>query len=53
MAGAALVVGADALVRAIWLETGRMPIGVLTSMVGGPVFLVLLRREMRGRLEGE
>jgi iron complex transport system permease protein len=53
MAGAALVVGADGLVRAIWLETGRMPIGVLTSMVGGPVFVVLLRREMRGRLEGE
>jgi len=46
-AGVALVVGADALVRAIWLETGRVPIGVLTALLGGPVFIVLLRRELR------
>jgi iron complex transport system permease protein len=52
MAGAALVIGADALVRAIDLASGRMPIGVLTAIVGGPVFLWLLRREMRGRLGG-
>ena len=52
MAGAALVIGADALVRTIDLASGRMPIGVLTAMVGGPVFLWLLRREMRGRLGG-
>lgn len=52
MAGAALVVGADALVRAVSLPSGNLPIGVLTALVGGPVFLVLLRREMRGR-QGE
>jgi len=46
LAGVSLVVGADALVRALPLETGRIPIGVLTALVGGPVFIALLRREM-------
>jgi len=49
MAGAALVIGADALVRAIPVRTGRIPIGVVTALVGGPVFIVLLRREMLAR----
>lgn len=44
MAGAALVVAADALVKAIELPAGRLPIGVLTALVGGPVLIVLLRR---------
>ena len=44
LAGAALVVGADAMVRVIDLGSGRLPIGVLTTLLGGPVFLVLLRR---------
>ncbi len=48
IAGAALVVLADALVKAIEVPTGRLPIGVLTTVVGGPVFIVLLRREMVG-----
>ncbi|MEM1329913.1 MAG: iron ABC transporter permease [Planctomycetota bacterium] len=43
LAGAALVVGADGLVRVIDLGSGRLPIGVLTTLLGGPVFLVLLR----------
>lgn len=47
LAGVALVVGADALVRAIWTPTGRVPIGVLTALIGGPVFIMLLRRELR------
>lgn len=47
MAGAAMVVGADAMVRLIHTEAGRLPIGILTSLVGGPVFIVLLRRELR------
>ena len=46
--GGALVVGADALVKGIEFESGRMPIGVLTAIVGGPVFIGLLWRE-RGR----
>ncbi len=49
MAGAVLTLGADALVRVIDLNTGRIPIGVVTSLVGGPVLIVLLKREMSGR----
>lgn len=49
LSGAALFVGADALVRAIELPSGRLPIGVLTALIGGPTFLLLLRSE-RGRL---
>jgi iron complex transport system permease protein len=49
LAGAALVILADSAVRALHLETGRMPLGIVTALVGGPVFLLLLRREMTGR----
>lgn len=52
LAGAALVVGADAAVKtpsATWIPTGRLPLGVLTALIGGPVFLWLLLRETRGR----
>jgi len=45
-AGAVLVVGADALVKAIELPSGRLPIGVITSIIGGPLFIVMLRREI-------
>ena len=46
-AGVALVVGADALRQAVDLGAGRVPVGVLTTVLGGPAFLVLLRRTMR------
>jgi iron complex transport system permease protein len=49
LAGAAMVVGADALVKAVDLAGGRMPIGVLTAMLGGPVLILLLRSESIGR----
>lgn len=42
LAGAALVVGADAGVKGFALGAGRVPIGVITALVGGPVFLWLL-----------
>ena len=45
LAGAALVIGADAAVKSINLASGRMPIGVITALVGGPVFILLLRRD--------
>ncbi len=45
LAGAALIVGADALTKAINLGGGRMPIGILTALIGGPVFILLLRHE--------
>lgn len=47
LAGAAMIVGADALIKLIDLGAGRMPLGVVTALVGGPVFLVLLRRALR------
>lgn len=47
ISGAALMVGADALVRAVELPSGRLPIGVITALIGGPVFLVMLRGERR------
>ena len=43
--GASLVVLAVAGVAFIRTPAGRMPIGVLTSMVGGVLFLWLLRKE--------
>jgi len=49
LAGAALLVAADAGVKSFSVQTGRVPIGVLTALIGGPVFLWLLLREMRGR----
>lgn len=44
LAGAALLVGADLVRQAIDLGTGRLPVGVVTAIVGGPAFLWLLRR---------
>lgn len=44
LCGASLVVGADCLVRILEFGTGRLPISILTSMLGGPVFILLLRR---------
>ncbi len=43
LGGAAFVVLADAAARTIALPL-EVPIGLLTAIVGGPVFLVLLRR---------
>lgn len=44
MSGFVLVVGADTLVRLLATDAGRIPIGVITALVGGPVFLVMLLR---------
>ncbi len=40
--GAALVVGADTFVRAVPSGAGRIPIGVVTALIGGPMFLLML-----------
>lgn len=48
LAGVTLVVGADALVKAVPGPAGRMPVGIVTALIGGPVFLVLLLRSRRG-----
>lgn len=44
LAGAALILGADSLVKALDLGAGRLPIGVLTTILGGPVLIAMLRR---------
>ncbi|MFK7959620.1 MAG: FecCD family ABC transporter permease [Phycisphaerales bacterium] len=44
LAGAALLVGADATAQLIRPGGGRLPVGVFTALVGGPAFLLLLRR---------
>jgi iron complex transport system permease protein len=48
IAGATLVVLADAVTRIIDLGSGHPPISVLTSLVGGPVLILLLRRGRAG-----
>lgn len=43
--GASMVVGADVVTRAIETDAGRIPIGVLTALIGGPAFLLLLLKQ--------
>lgn len=43
--GATMVVGADLVTRIIQTDAGRIPIGVLTALIGGPVFLILLLKQ--------
>jgi iron complex transport system permease protein len=43
LCGVALVLAADIGIQAIYLPSGRLPIGVVTALIGGPVFLWLLR----------
>ena len=44
--GAAFLVLADALARTV-LSTGELPVGAITGLLGGPVFLWLLRRRQQ------
>jgi iron complex transport system permease protein len=45
LAGAAFLVSADTLARVV-LAPVELPVGALTALIGGPLFLVLLRREL-------
>jgi len=45
LAGAVFLVVADTLARIVLAPT-ELPVGALTALVGGPVFLVLLRRDL-------
>ena len=47
--GAVFMVLADLLARTI-IAPAEIPIGVITALVGGPVFLYLLKRQRRGAL---
>ncbi len=44
LCGAAVLLLADAGVTLLTLPSGHMPVGVLTALIGGPMFIVLLRR---------
>ena len=48
MLGASLVVTADTASAGLnlWLGIGLMPIGIFTAIVGGPVFLWMLRPQL-------
>jgi len=46
LGGAAFLVLGDLLARTVIAPT-ELPVGVLTALVGGPAFLVLLRRSRR------
>lgn len=47
LAGGALVAAADAAVRAVQTPGGRLPVGVLTAIIGGPVLVALVRSQPR------
>lgn len=44
LVGMVLVLSADVVVELVRTPSGRMPVGVVMAIVGGPVFLVLLMR---------
>jgi iron complex transport system permease protein len=47
LGGATFLVVADTLARTV-LGPAELPVGVVTALAGGPFFLVLLRRSLRG-----
>ena len=46
LVGALILVGADVLAR-ILIQDRELPVGVITGCLGGPFFLILLRRSLR------
>jgi len=44
--GAAFLILADTLAR-VAISPGELPVGAITALLGGPVFLLLLRRQQR------
>ncbi|CAN5860482.1 iron ABC transporter permease [soil metagenome] len=43
LTGATLLILADGAVRVIDVKSGRLPIGIVTALVGGPMLIALLR----------
>lgn len=52
LAGAGLLALADALARTLLPGGEELPVGVVTALVGGPFFCLLLRLDPLGRLGG-
>ena len=48
LCGGAFLALCDALARSALPAVGEIPVGVVTSLVGGPFFLLLLRRGRKG-----
>jgi iron complex transport system permease protein len=46
--GSVLLVGADLLAKNLFSPL-EMPVGLWTTLIGGPLLLVLLRRALAGR----
>lgn len=44
LAGGIMLVGSDIVVRCVSFEYGRLPVGVVTALVGAPVLIAMLRR---------
>lgn len=51
LAGGTLIVGADTLIRLTDIGQGRMPIGIVMALIGGPVFLWMLRGQLGRGIE--
>ncbi len=51
LCGVIVLLGADLLRQALDVGTGRLPVGVITALAGGPFFLWLLSRSRRGGSE--
>lgn len=49
LSGAFVIVAADASIAALPLTHGRLPLGIITTLIGGPVFLLLLRSTLSGQ----
>lgn len=47
VAGAVLLIACDTLARTLFLP-GEIPVGIITALLGGPVFILLLAREGKG-----
>ena len=47
--GGTLMVACDAASKAFPVASGTLPIGVIAALIGGPIFLLMLRRELGGR----
>lgn len=52
LGGAALITGADLIARNA-IPFADLPIGIFTALVGGPVFFVLLRKNLHGVRRGQ
>jgi len=46
MAGAALIVGAEVIIKLADIGQGKMPVGAIMAIIGGPLFLWMLRPQL-------